>query len=276
MSRATVWPSRSSWVTRRRVWASVSRRTCQSGSEVVVGLVAFEHPVRGDQDRVRDRDLCPAHPAAFGQPGVLHGEVVLAVHPPDRAGGLDEHVVEPLVAVPGAGRGALAGGLVDRRREPGPRGQVRRGREAGHVPAGLGDEHLRDLNPTPGMVLQQLDLMRPRLRTPARSRRSSSASAASTRSRRCRIERASRAWLVVEVARSAPRSVAGSCRRSLPFASSASTRASRSPSIIAASIARAETVFRLDTTADSLIEASSSISSSRIISRVRSASSWSR
>ena len=65
-------------------------------------------------------------------------------------------------------------------------------------------------------------------------------------------------------ARSAPRSAAGSCARILPLASSASTRGSRSPSIIAASIARAETVVRLDATADSLIEASSSISSSRI------------
>jgi len=37
---------------------------------------------------------------------------------------------------------------------------------------------------------------------------------------------------------------------------SASTRGSASPSIIAASIARADTVFKLDTTADSLIEAS--------------------
>ena len=68
------------------------------GAEVAVGLVAFEHVVGGDQDRVRDRDLRPAHPAAPGEPGVLDGEVVLAVHPADRAGGLDEHRGQPLVA----------------------------------------------------------------------------------------------------------------------------------------------------------------------------------
>jgi hypothetical protein len=50
----------------------------------------------------------------------------------------------------------------------------------------------------------------------------------------------------------------------------ASTRASRSPSIIARSITRAETVVTDDATADSLIEASSSINSSRTASRVRS------
>jgi hypothetical protein len=27
------------------------------GTEIVVGLIAFQHPVRRDQDRVRDRDL---------------------------------------------------------------------------------------------------------------------------------------------------------------------------------------------------------------------------
>ena len=48
------------------------------GSEVAVGLVAFEHPVRRDQDRVRDRDLGSSHPATLGQPGVLDGEVVTA------------------------------------------------------------------------------------------------------------------------------------------------------------------------------------------------------
>src|SRR5215207_6642828 len=49
-----------------------------------------------------------------------------------------------------------------------------------------------------------------------------------------------------------------------------------SPSIIAVSIARAEIVFRLDTTDDNLIEASSNISSNRTSSRVRSPISCSR
>ena len=37
------------------------------------------------------------------------------------------------------------------------------GREPGHVRAGLGDDHLRDLLPDAGNGLQQLDLMLPRL-----------------------------------------------------------------------------------------------------------------
>ena len=37
------------------------------------------------------------------------------------------------------------------------------GREPGHVRAGLGDDHLRDLRPDPGDGLQQLDLVLPRL-----------------------------------------------------------------------------------------------------------------
>src|SRR3712207_8592541 len=49
-------------------------------------------------------------------------------------------------------------------------------------------------------------------------------------------------------------------------------RSSRSPSISAASIARAETVVRLEATTDSLIDASSSMPSSRVASRVRSRS----
>jgi hypothetical protein len=62
--------------------------------------------------------------------------------------------------------------------------------------------------------------------------------------------------------------------RILPLAISASTRASVSPSIIAPRIARAGTVLSDDATVDSLIEASSSISSNRTISRLRSPRSW--
>jgi hypothetical protein len=61
------------------------------GTEVVVGLVAFEHPVGRHQHRMRYGDLCPAHPVPFHQPGVLGGQVVLASHPADGAGGFDQH-----------------------------------------------------------------------------------------------------------------------------------------------------------------------------------------
>jgi hypothetical protein len=59
-------------------------------------------------------------------------------------------------------------------------------------------------------------------------------------------------------------------RRILPFARLARVSGLVSPSIIAVSIARADTVFRLDATDDSLMEASSNISSNRTISRDRS------
>jgi hypothetical protein len=54
------------------------------------------------------------------------------------------------------------------------------------------------------------------------------------------------------------------------LAISASTRASRSPPIMARSITRADTVVTDHATVDSLIEASSNISSKRTASRVRS------
>jgi hypothetical protein len=56
----------------------------------------------------------------------------------------------------------------------------------------------------------------------------------------------------------------------LPLAMSASRSGSVSPSIIAVSMARADTVVRLDATEDSLIDASSNISSNRTVSRSRS------
>ena len=101
----TVWPRRSSWATRRRVWAWSLRRRVPVGAQVVVGLIAFQHPVGRHQDGVRDRDLGPAHPPPFHQPGMLGGQVVLAVHPADRSGGLDQHCGQPFVAVPFPGRG---------------------------------------------------------------------------------------------------------------------------------------------------------------------------
>ena len=63
---------------------------------------------------------------------------------------------------------------------------------------------------------------------------------------------------------------AGILTRMRPLASSASTCGSRSPATSAPNLAPAETVVRLEATEDSLIEASSSISSSRVASRVRS------
>jgi hypothetical protein len=80
---------------------------------------------------------------------------------------------------------------------------------------------------------------------------------------------ASRAWSSSKV----PVSASASCgilTRIRPLASSASACGSRSQAISAPSIARAEAVFRLEATDESLIEASSSISSSLVVSLVRS------
>src|SRR5829696_9761130 len=70
------------------------------GAQVVVGLVAFQHPVGRHQDGVRDRNLGSPHPTPAHQPGMLGSQVVLAVHPADRSGGLDQHRGQPFVAVP--------------------------------------------------------------------------------------------------------------------------------------------------------------------------------
>jgi hypothetical protein len=55
------------------------------GTEIVVGLVTFEHPVRRNQDRMRNRDLGSAAAAAPHHSGVLGSEIVPAVHPTEPA-----------------------------------------------------------------------------------------------------------------------------------------------------------------------------------------------
>src|SRR5688572_5120800 len=142
------------------------------------------------------------------------------------------------------------------------------GRKPRHVATGLGDEHLRDLLPHAGNGLQQLDLMRPRL--------------AGLDNDRVQLgqglldqvqptqHRAGQPGMVgVEIAGQRLRQV-----RDLapirPFAISASRNGSVSPLIIAVNIARADTVFRLDASEESLMLASSNINSNRTMSRRRS------
>ena len=133
------------------VWAWLLRG-CAVGSEVVVGLVACEHPVGRDQHRVRDGYLGPAHAAPPGQSGVLGGQIVLAPHPADRAGGLDQHRGHHLLPCRFPAGVCLPADSMHRRRQPGPGSQMGRGRKPGHVGAGLGHDDLRDRLPTPGMV----------------------------------------------------------------------------------------------------------------------------
>ena len=83
------------------------------GAEVSVGLVAGEHVVGDHDHRVSDGDLGSARAAASGDAGVLFGEVVLAVHPPDRSGRFDEDRGQPFVPVPAARRPGPTGRFVD-------------------------------------------------------------------------------------------------------------------------------------------------------------------
>ncbi len=124
------------------------------------------------------------------------------------------------------------------------------------------------LGPTPGMVCSSSSWCAQGRQASAITA-SSSASASSTSSRRCSMVCAS--WACCSL--KCPVSASTSCGiliRILPRASWASTAGSRSPAISAASIAHAETLVRLAATEGSLIEASSSMPSSRATSRVRS------
>jgi hypothetical protein len=60
-----VCPRRSSWAMSLLVWASLRAAGVPVGSEVVVGLVAFQHPVGRHQDGAGDRDLGSAIPRRF-------------------------------------------------------------------------------------------------------------------------------------------------------------------------------------------------------------------
>ena len=66
-------------------------------------------------------------------------------------GGLDQGGAQPLGAVAGASGAVFAGGLVVAGAHAGPRGEVPGGREAGHVGADLGEDHLGGPYATPGI-----------------------------------------------------------------------------------------------------------------------------
>ena len=82
------------------------------------------------------------------------------------------------LAVPGPA--APAGGLVVTRGEPGPRGQMLRGREPAHVHADLADDHRGDPVADPGNAGQQLDLLGERRDEPGGSGRNPPAGARRT------------------------------------------------------------------------------------------------
>ena len=148
------------------------------------------------------------------------------------------------------------------------------GRESCHVTTGFGDDHLRDLRSDAGNGLQQLDLVLPWLER-VDEHRVQLGQGLFDQIQSPQHGAGQPGMVGIEVAGQ------GLCQLrdlapQLALAMSARTSGSCSPSIIAVSIARAEIVFRLETTDDNLIDASSNISSSRTSSRVRSPISCSR
>src|SRR5207253_257963 len=90
-------------------------------AEILVGLVAGEHVVCGDEDRVGDGDRRLAVAAAASESVVLSREVG-----PLRAagglGGFDEGAAQPLGALARLAGFVLTGGLVVAGADPGPGG----------------------------------------------------------------------------------------------------------------------------------------------------------
>ena len=66
----------------------------------------------------------------------------VAAGAPGCPGALGEHRAQRGVALAGLARAVLTGGFVVARAQSGPRGQVRRGGESGHIDADLGDDDL--------------------------------------------------------------------------------------------------------------------------------------
>src|SRR3954447_10131080 len=106
---------------------------------VVAGLGLRQQVPDDDQDRPPDRDGGSRASAAAGQASVAVAEEGVGARGGD--GGFAEGLAEVGVAVSGGTTAlVLPGGLVDSGGETGPRAQVRRGGEAGHVQTDLGED----------------------------------------------------------------------------------------------------------------------------------------
>src|SRR3954451_17714392 len=98
-----------------------------------LGLLVGEQRPDDDQDGAADRDDGPLLAAAAGDPPISLAEEGVGAGGADR--GLTEHPGQVAVALAAARLpGRAAGRFVDSRREPRPRGQVRRGSETGSCP----------------------------------------------------------------------------------------------------------------------------------------------
>src|SRR5207247_5776352 len=105
-------------------------------AEVAVGLAGGEHVPDRAQDRVLDGAEGAFVSAAGLEPPVLRLEVV-ALDADGGHGGFFEREVQPFGSVAGLSRAAFAGRLVVAGALAGPRGEVPRRREGGHVGADL-------------------------------------------------------------------------------------------------------------------------------------------
>ena len=160
-------------------------------------------------------------PRRAGDPPVAGGEVGV-LGPGRGGGGLAEGPAQPGVARAGAPGEVPAGGLVVAGAYPCPGGKVGRGGEAGHVPTGLGEDHLGGALPDAGDGDQQLDAGGETGGSRPRSGRSSRSIDGVCGVDAVQHQPASKAWWSVN--RPVSASVrAGSCGRIRPLARSAST-----------------------------------------------------
>jgi hypothetical protein len=111
-------------------------------AEFLVGTLVAQDVVGGDKDRVGDRDDRFLVSAAALDAQVLSMEIGVLGAPGGALGGLDQGGPEPAVALAGLACPAFSGGLVVARTDRRPTGGVAVTREAFHLGAELGQDHL--------------------------------------------------------------------------------------------------------------------------------------
>ena len=117
------------------------------------GLVVAEEMPNDHQDGSTDRDDGFLLASSSSDSSVAFAEE--GVGPSGAGGRFTEDPGEVAVAVPGGPVSfAAAGGFLDPGREPGPRAQVRRGREPGHVNPDLGENDAGGLMPDTRDLIQ--------------------------------------------------------------------------------------------------------------------------
>jgi hypothetical protein len=124
--------------------------------QLVVGLVASEHVIDRDEDRVADGDDCPPFAPARRAAAEL-GRQIRALHPAHHISDLGQGTAQPGVAVTGVAAEVSAAARGVARAHARPGGQMLGAGEAAHVRANLGDEHLRSAPGDTGDRREQRD-----------------------------------------------------------------------------------------------------------------------